>query len=302
LESLIERFNTRDQAKFYVEHAGADFADYQLEHDAYEAAVSLIRRDLEGLSAKVHCIERGFVPNYLFTEKDLLVTVGQDGLVVNVAKYLDGQPIVAVNPDPERFDGVLLPFLPGQARVAVQTAFEGRARVRRITMAEAQLGDGQRLLAFNDFFVGARSHVSARYVIEAGGRREVHSSSGVIVATGAGSSGWLSSLYNMARGMAPLVGRAAAELGRSPDSRFDWEADLLRFVVREPFRSKASQADLVFGELRVGESLRLESRMPEEGVIFSDGVEADHLAFNAGAIAQIRIAGRKTRLVVSTDS
>jgi hypothetical protein len=110
LEELVERFNTREQAKFYIEHMGLDFSDYDREHATYAAAVRQLRRDLEGLVPKVQAIDRGFLPNFLFTPEDLVVTVGQDGLVVNTAKYLDGQPVVAVNPDPARYDGILLPY------------------------------------------------------------------------------------------------------------------------------------------------------------------------------------------------
>jgi hypothetical protein len=159
-------------------------------------------------------------------------------------------------------------------------------------MAEVRLSDGQRLLAFNDLFIGPRSHTSARYAIQHRDRREIHSSSGVIVATGAGSTGWLSSVFNMAEGLgAPHV-----------DPRFPWEANQLRFAVREPYRSPGTQADLVYGELGPGEALRLESQMAEEGVIFSDGVEADFLQFNAGTFATIAIADRKARLAVPTAS
>src|SRR5262249_21372100 len=109
LQELIERFNTREQAKFYIEHMGLDFADYDAEHATYMAAIGQLRRELDGLT-KLQLIDRGFLPNFIFTEQDLVVTVGQDGLVVNTAKYLKGQPIVAVNPDPQRYDGILLPF------------------------------------------------------------------------------------------------------------------------------------------------------------------------------------------------
>src|SRR4029077_485164 len=86
LEELIERFNTREQAKFYIEHMGLNFADYDREHETYTAAVRLLRRQLEGLLPKVQFIERGFLPNFIFTPQDLVVTVGRDGLVVNTAK------------------------------------------------------------------------------------------------------------------------------------------------------------------------------------------------------------------------
>src|SRR3954462_11192904 len=110
LEELVERFNTREQAKFYIEHMGLNFAEYDREHAVYSEAVRRLRRELEGLLPKMQFIERGFLPNFIFTPQDVVATIGRDGLVVNTAKYLDGQPIVAVNPDPARIDGVLLPF------------------------------------------------------------------------------------------------------------------------------------------------------------------------------------------------
>lgn len=126
--------------------------------------------------------------------------------MANTAKYVSSQPIVAVNPDPTRYDGILLPFLPKQATQAIETVLKGQARIRAVTLAEAKMNDGQRLLAFNDLFLGAQSHVSARYRIHWNQRQEPQSSSGVLVSTGAGSTGWMSSVFNMASGVARLVG------------------------------------------------------------------------------------------------
>jgi hypothetical protein len=39
--------------------------------------------------------------------------------------------------------------------------------------------------------------------------------------------------------------------------------------------------------------------MPQDGVIFSDGVETDYLAFDSGAIASISVADEKARLVAA---
>jgi NAD kinase len=292
LQELVERFNSRAQAKFYIEHAGGDFDDYLKEDDAYARSLEALHRGLD-LGIRVQQVARELVPNFLFAERDLVVAVGQDGLVANVAKYVGGQPIVAVNPDPERFDGVLLPFQTPQAREAVQRLVEGKAKIREITLAEARLNDGQRLLGFNDLFIGARSHVSARYRIGAGKVVEPQSSSGVLVSTGAGSTGWLSSVFNMAAGIAAFTG---GKTGTPP--HLGWEDPRLVFVVREPFVSRHSQASLVAGVLAAGETLSLESLMPSGGVIFSDGVEADALAFNSGAMAKIAAAAQRTRLVV----
>jgi NAD kinase len=300
LEGLVERFNTVGQAKFYVEHSGGDFFQFQREHDAYHTALERLRGDLESL-LKVQIIERGFLPNFLFAKTDLVVTIGIDGLVANTAKYLEGQPLVAVNPDPAHIDGILLPFNVEQASAAVKDVLGGRARMRQISMAEASLNDGQSLLAFNDLFIGVRSHISARYLIRLNRAEEHHSSSGLIVSTGVGSSGWLSSLFNMANGMLAGFGEPKPTSAAAvPAYRMEWEAERLVFVVREPFISKTSSARIVCGYITPESPLVLHSEMPEGGVIFSDGVEADYLAFNAGMIATIGLARKKTHLVVGS--
>ena len=232
------------------------------------------------------------------------MTVGQDGLVANVAKYAANLPIVAVNPDPQRIDGILLPFRADQARAAVRSVLAGKARYRRVVMAEATLTDGQRLLAFNDFFVGNRTHVSARYRIEVDGRAEPHSSSGVLVSTGAGSTGWLSSVFNMQEGLRRAFATSAAPapaptLAAEPQPlRLNWEDPRLVYVVREPFVSKGSAASIVAGVIEPGRELVVESMMAADGVIFSDGVESDFLPFTSGLTARIRVAEQRAMLVV----
>lgn len=299
LEELIERFNSREQARFYIEHMGADFSDYEREHEVYQRAMRELRQRLASFrTLKIQFIERGFLPNFLFGDKDIVVTIGQDGLVVNTAKYLHQQPVVAINPDPTRFDGVLLPFHVSHIGQVISNLLAERSQTRAITMAEASLNDGQSILAFNDLFIGVRTHISARYSITLGQQQERHSSSGIIVSTGAGSTGWLSSMFHMAAGIARFAGDTEAGLTASR-FRFGWEEPKLLFVVREPFVSQTTQANLVAGVLPAGEELLLESHIPDQGIIFSDGVEADYLTFNSGAIARIRVAERKTLLVVN---
>ncbi len=296
LEELLLRFNTRGQARFYLERNGAEYADYEREHDHYQQGLDRIRRAVD-LGLPRQFIERGLAPSYLFQPTDLVVTLGQDGLVANVAKYATGIPIVAVNPDPARFDGVLLPFGIAEADAVLALAVAGEAPVRRVTLAEALLADGQRLLAFNDLFIGARSHVSARYRLDVGGQSELQSSSGILVSTGAGSTGWMSSVFNMAAGVAAFTG------GRGgPPVRLDWEDDRLLYAVREPFQSRQSGVSLVAGLLDGGQPLRVESRMPAGGVIFSDGMESDCLPFDAGAIVEIRAAARHAHLVTRAEA
>lgn len=292
LAELIERFNTLAQAKFYIEHAGGNFQEYQLEDEAYRQSADAVRRSIE-VGLKVQEIDRSLVPTFTFLPVDLVVTLGQDGLVANTAKYVGKQPVIAVNPDPERFDGILLPFLPDQAKSAIGQVLDGKFRIRSVTLAEARLSDGQRLLAFNDLFLGAQSHVSARYRIRLDRASEPQSSSGVLVSTGAGSTGWVSSVFNMASGVAALAGGHALK-----PMHLDWEDRRLLFVVREPFISRHSRASIIAGILEQQQGLELESLMPSGGVIFSDGIEADYLQFNSGCSVIVRAAEETAQLVV----
>jgi hypothetical protein len=200
---------------------------------------------------------------------------------------------VAVNPDRERFDGILLPFSPEQTKEMVEKVARQQYRVRPVTLAEARTNDGQRLLAFNDLFIGAQSHVSARYRIKWAGASEPQSSSGILISTGAGSTGWMSSVFNMTAGVEALLG------GRKMKPvYFPWEDRRLLFVVREPFVSKHSKADVVAGWIEASHKLELESQMPSGGVIFSDGMEADYVAFNSGTQVTVGAAAEAAQLVV----
>lgn len=294
LEDLVSRYNTIEQARFHVEHLGADFSDYELEYANYQAALGAAEQAL-GRFGRVQKLDREFLANFLFPPDCLVVVLGQDGLVANTLKYLDGQPVIGVNPDPARWDGILLPFEAGDLRLVVPEVLSKGRPTRTVTMARASLNDGQELHAVNDLFIGPKSHVSARYKIRLGETSEAQSSSGVIVSTGLGSTGWFRSLVTGAITMAG--NRTSEALQRLQKEGFPWESNYLYYTVREPFPSNASHASLVFGQVRAGTSLKIVSQMPDYGAIFSDGIEKDRLEFSAGMEATIELAEREGRLV-----
>jgi NAD kinase len=291
LESLIERFNTKAQARFYIERLGGNFEDYVTEHEIFHASLSNLRTQLSKV-IKYKIIERNFIPSFIFSEKNIIIVIGQDGLVANTAKYAKGIPIVAVNPDKQRYDGVLLPFDTGNFIGGIERVIANNYNAKIMSFAEAKLNDGQRLLAFNDLFIGASSHVSARYKISFGKDTEEHSSSGLIISTPVGSTGWLSSIFNMAYGVAGMF-----EKSLKPKKPKVKEHELL-FAVREPFQSIRTQIGITAGIINNKHVLTIESLMPAGGIIFSDGVEADFLQFNSGSIATISVALETANLVV----
>ena len=232
------------------------------------------------------------MPSYIFSEKNVIVVIGQDGLVANTAKYSKGLPIVAVNPDKLRYDGILLPFDTSDFIIGVENVIAKKYKSQTMRFAEARLNDGQRLLAFNDLFIGISSHVSARYKISFNNKTEEHSSSGLIVATQAGSTGWLSSIFNMAYGVTGMFEK------KLKPKRPKLKDNELLFAVREPFQSIKTQTGITAGLINTKNHLSIESLMPSNGIIFSDGIETDFLKFNSGSIATIGIANETATIVV----
>jgi NAD kinase len=293
LEDLIVKHLTTDQARFYVEHLGADFSDYQREHDVYREQQRRTVRTLEQWG-RYQIIERSFLPNFIFGPTDIVVALGQDGVVANTMKYLHSHPLIGLNPDAGRYDGVLLPFVPEDLPALLQDVAAEKRPFKAVTMAKASLANGQVLYAVNDLFIGARSHTSAVYEIVSGTQKETQSSSGLIVSTGLGSTAWFKSIVTGSLAIASALSTPS----KAAYSPLPWDSSELRFAVREPFPSRTSQAGLVYGRLTKSEQLRVRSLMPENGTIFSDGIEVDRLDFNSGTEVEVTVADREGRLVV----
>ncbi|MEY0978295.1 sugar kinase [Providencia rettgeri] len=289
LQELIERFNTWPQAKFYLEHNHVEVSDYLNEHDLYLRQLVQAESVLKSLG-RFQLLERKLLPSYQFSKQDIVVVIGQDGLVANTLKYLKGQPVIAINPDPERWDGQLLPFEIGQLQEVVINTLKGKIEQKIVTFAQATTNDGQSLLAVNDLFIGPKSHTSARYLLNWNGEQEFQSSSGIIISTGLGSTGWFQSIL---AGAQAIMGVSTHPLAKG----FGWGESKLQFSVREPFLSKTTGTKWVFGTIEPSSPLAVESLMPDNGVIFSDGIEDDFLQFNSGCIVTVKIADTQGLLV-----
>jgi hypothetical protein len=295
LQELLLQHNTVGQAEFFISRAGGDFGFINARHTIYTSALAELQRSLPP-SLKVATIDRSFLPQFEFLD-DVVIAIGQDGLVSNTAKYLNGQPLVGINPDPDFIEGILLPWRVDQFPALLGRVRSSKHEQQLVTLAKASTNDGRELLAFNDLFIGQAGHASALYTISHGAAQEFQSSSGIIVSTGAGSTGWMRSINT---GANKIVGGfegpfAELENAMQPLPR---ESDALVFAVREPWPSKKTGTSIVTGRVDFETSLQIESRMASNGVIFSDGIEWDYLPFNSGTIASIGIADKKAVLVV----
>ncbi|MBQ6380066.1 MAG: sugar kinase [Clostridia bacterium] len=294
LENLVYRYNTIEQVKFYLECRSGDFEEYRTEHETYREALNSVVQSLERFG-RVQCLDREYISSFLFGEDDLVVALGRDGLVANVLKYLERQKLIGVNSDPRRWDGYLVPFTVSEVPLIAQETLKNLRKTQIVTLAQATLNDGQSLCGVNDIFIGQKSHVSARYELRFAQQKELQCSSGIIVSTGLGKTGWLKSVLAGAGGVDRYFGlQGAPQLPQE----FQRDSAYLYYAVREPYASTSTGDTLVFGKVDAAHPLQITSHMAENGVIFSDGVEEDYLQFNAGSVATVAVAEKQGHLVV----
>ena len=279
-QNLVRRRATREQARFFLRTRGQTLEQVDADNTHFQDVLRLARSAVPE-EWRQATVQRDDLDRFLFAPDDIVVAVGQDGLVANVAKYLADQPVLGVNPAPDRYDGVLVRLDVRHLGRLLPASLHGHAEIERRTMVESVLDSGEKLRALNEIFVGHRSHQSARYRLEAAGRSEDQSSSGVIVASGTGATGWARSIME-ATGSRLSLGPQEHAVG---------------FFVREPFPSVSTGTALRAGKLE-GASLAIVSRMNDGGTIFADGMEQDHIAFDYGRIARIGPAERALRLVI----
>lgn len=280
LEELVARHGTLGQVGFFLSTRGRDLAEVQGRHEALKSAISQVGAAIP-LDWRQGSVERGDLDRFLFAPEDIVVVVGQDGLVANVAKYLDGQPVVGIDPEPGRNAGVLVRYPPRAAADLIRST--GTCEER--TMVEAVADDGQSLVALNEVYVGQATHQTARYRLTVAGRTEPQASSGLIVATGTGATGWARSAWVERHSRLTLPAPTAPELA---------------WFVREAWPSPATGTTQTEGTLagagQTDNCLTIEVES-DRLVAFGDGIETDTLALSWGQQVVVRRSERRLRLV-----
>jgi len=279
-EELVAHHGTHGQAAFFLSSRGRDIEEVAARHRRVRQALAAVTAAIP-LTWRQSMVERADLDRFLFAPEDVVVVVGQDGLVANVAKYLAGQPVVGIDADPGRNPGVLVRHRPTDAAKLLGAA---ASQVDELTMVEAVADDTQRIVALNEIYLGAAGHQTARYRLgleDDGGVVEAQASSGVLVGTGTGATGWLRSVWQE-RG-------AALSLPRPTDTRLLW-------FVREAWPSPATGTSLVAGELAGAARLRLTVES-ERLIAFGDGMEGDALQLTWGQSVRVGVAEASLRLV-----
>ncbi|MEU0277671.1 MULTISPECIES: hypothetical protein [unclassified Streptomyces] len=282
-EELLTRHGTHGQAAFVLSSRGRSVGEVADRHHRARRALAEVAGAVP-LRWRQARVERADLDRFLFAPEDVVVVVGQDGLVANAAKYLSGQPVVGIDPDPGRGLGVLVRHRAADAPGLLRAAEAGGGTVDELTMVEAVADDTQRLLALNEIYLGRPDHQTARYRLgpdDESAPAEAQASSGVLVGTGTGATGWLRSVRRERGSALPVPGPA--------DPRLLW-------YVREAWPSPTTGTALVEGVLDRAERLRLTVES-DRLVAFGDGMESDSLELTWGQTVRLGRSATALRLL-----
>src|SRR5690242_18961058 len=86
LQELVYRLNSKSQTRFYLEQNSISFTEYERADAQYQQALQVVKRQLPR-RLKVQFLDRDLLTSYQFGDCVLLVSLGPDGLVINVANY-----------------------------------------------------------------------------------------------------------------------------------------------------------------------------------------------------------------------
>ena len=288
LELLLARHGTREQARFFLERRGQAIADVERRHAPARGRARRRSRRPFRSSGGACAIGRGDLARFLFEPEDLVVAVGQDGLVANAAKYLGASsssgstPTRAARrrprPSPGREDCGRTPPRGGRRSSACRFEERSDGRKRASTTAR-RCGRSTRCSS------GHRSHQSARYRIGAPARARSASP----------PRAWSSPPEPGRHGLGALRERRAAPAPRAPGP-----FRAVRWPSSCASHSRASRPERALDGARLlagGAGLEVVSEMDDGGVLFADGIEEDRLEFPFGARARFDVAPDRLRLV-----
>lgn len=211
----------------------------------------------------------------LFTDVDLVITIGGDGTFIRAASFLKDTPILGINSEPEFSEGHLTSITEGELDF-LNKVTKGDYKIIERQRAEVVLNNKKLdKPVLNEVYIGTLSqfHVS-RYVIKLKEHEEEHRSSGVLVVTGSGSNAWYKSA------------------GGKP---FSYDEKKLKFRVRENFFSRIFNPEITEGEILENEKIEFDAKRYGGGIIALDGNWT--YDFNISDKAEIKVSDTPLKVI-----
>jgi hypothetical protein len=212
---------------------------------------------------------------------DTVIAFGGDNSFSYVSHFLDSIPIMGINSDPSRSVGALCAWDARRLDETIRSLQEGKFEIEEWTRLTAQLNGTTLSPATSEYFFGEdrRKDMSRHLMVYRGTEIETKGS-GVIVSTGAGSTGWYDS---------------AIRFLHPNGKNFLKTEEKAAFVVTEPYRFRADPRHVYEGEILPDEEIVLHSLNDGSGYATSDCWE--EYDFFRGKRAAVKISEEPLRVI-----
>lgn len=249
LRLALEKKNSRIQR--LVKRGDPSTEAMRAAHQAHEDTLVEVERALRAAGVGYSKVYRARLRPAMTERRQLVVSVGGDGTLLDASRKVGTTPTLGVNSDPAHSVGFLCAAHRGTFSALLEAILAGRLKptvVRRLGGAI----DGTPLPfpVMNDVLIAHKNPAAtSRVLLEHQGVVEDQKSSGIWVSTGAGSTAAMSS--------------AGGEIVGLADPR-------AQLRVREPFMADGPRLKLASLWLEDGDEVQVTSKM-REGRVYMDG-------------------------------
>lgn len=226
----------------------------RLAHENNTRAIEEVKRALEASGIRFRATARAELlnPRANGGEPDLVISIGGDGTFLEASHQVKRGLLLGVNSSPDHSVGFFCAATRQTFAKTLAAALRGKLGVTAMTrLAVSVEGKPLPMLALNDVLITHQNPgATSRYVVRVGGREEIQRSSGVWIATPAGSTAGI---------------RAAG--GQLLPIR----SDRIQYAIREMYTPPGERRPrLVRGTVPGRAGVRVVSRMAD-GALFVDG-------------------------------
>lgn len=231
-----------------------DTEEMRRAHEVHQETLQTIEAIFKRLGVVCEFVYRADLTST--TRYGLVVSVGGDGTLLQASHVVRDIPVLGVNSDPQRSEAVFCAATRQNFERLLRRALGGELPECRLFRLQVRL-NGRALppLALNDVLIAHDDPATmSRYRLKIGSRQEDQKSSGVWIATAAGSS--------------------SAVLAAG-GKRLPWTAKQFQYRPRELYRGRLARYRLTGGVLQRGERVEVTWLM-REGAAFVDGPHVRH--------------------------